>query len=618
MVDTPEDYQNEIEFLQNVTGKYFPVYKTEIQFDIVSVYVRVFDGEDVEERFDSLRKELVPQNYIPFLDEESGEYIIKYRKQEEKSYRSIKSNLVMLFITIGTALIAGTYQWGNYDPVGGMFSLHNLLYGGFYFTLPLLTILGIHEMGHYFMARLHKIKASLPFFMPAPPPLGTIGAFISIREPIPDKKSLLDVGIAGPICGFIVAIPVSIIGLYLGATGNPSPPVAENGFRFLWSNPIIIRGLAALLPWHITQNLHPTLFAGWVGFLVTGLNLMPASQLDGGHVIRSLMGDNSKYVSYLAFGFLITVGIWKYPGWIIFGVLILFLGGVKHPPPLNDITKLDNKRKIIGVLGVVILLVSFHPIPVEQQQYSYDFKVDLDGVSDHNIFVNGSTSYEIDVENTGKNIREDDGIMYNVSYSLTNKSWQSQLSYKYKMGNDWNYRNITGNQTYVRLEVKENITYRLVLKPAGDYKNKTDIRFKVKSNATGRKRELKLTTKLGYGMGSDVTGEDMLIGDVFLMDKNRTRYEFNVTVNNRGRFDSYGIHTLHMSNTSWNVSYSLGNRTNDKLNFTVERGSSVNIKMVIYSDKPLSKSKDTVEVNFIIQSDRTPLKGKHELVGVVP
>ena len=216
MVDTPEDYKNEIEFLQNVTGKYFPVYKTEIQFDIVSVYVRVFDGEDVEERFDSLRKELVPQNYIPFLDEESGEYIIKYRKQEEKSYRSIKSNLVMLFITIGTALIAGTYQWGNYDPVGGMFSLHNLLYGGFYFTLPLLTILGIHEMGHYFMARFHKIKASLPFFMPAPPPLGTIGAFISIREPIPDKKSLLDVGIAGPICGFIVAIPVSIIGLYLG------------------------------------------------------------------------------------------------------------------------------------------------------------------------------------------------------------------------------------------------------------------------------------------------------------------------------------------------------------------------------------------------------------------
>ncbi|MFW6072269.1 MAG: site-2 protease family protein [Thermoplasmatota archaeon] len=618
MVETPDDYKNEIEFLQGVTGKFFPVYKTEVEFDIVSVYVRVFDGEDIEDRFDSLRKELVPQNYIPFLSEESGEYIVKYKKQEEKNYRSVKTNLMMLFITIGTALIAGTYQWGIYDPVGGMFSLYNLLYGGFYFTLPLLTILGIHEMGHYFMAKFHKIKASLPFFMPAPPPLGTIGAFISIREPIPDKKSLLDVGIAGPICGFIVAVPVSIIGLYLGATGNPSPPMAEDGFRFLWSNPIIIQGLAAVLPWHITQNLHPTLFAGWVGFLVTGLNLLPASQLDGGHVVRSLLGENSKYISYLAFGFLMVVGIWKYPGWIIFGVLILFLGGVKHPPPLNDITNLDNKRKIIGVLGVVILLISFHPIPVEQQQYSYDFQMELDGVRDHNVLVNGSTSYEIDLRNTGKNIQEDDGITYNVSYSLSNKSWQSQLSYKENMGDSWRYVNITGNQTYVRLDVGENITYKLTIEEEGSTTNKTDIEFKVKSNATGRTKTMKMTTKLGFSMNTKISGKDMLIKDVFLMEREKTSYIFNLTVNNKGRLDSYRIDTVRVSNRSWNVSYTLNNKTGENLNFTVQRGSSADVKMVLYSDQPMTRSKESIKIELKIESDRTTLSREHEIVGVLP
>ncbi len=618
MVDSPEDYKNEIEFLQNVTGKHFPVYKTEVEYNIVSVYVRVFDGEDIEDRFDSLRKELVPQNYIPFLSEDSGEYIIKYKKQEEKSYRGVKTNLIMLFITIGTALIAGTYQWGTYDPVNGMFSLHNLLYGGFYFTLPLLTILGIHEMGHYFMARLHKIKASLPFFMPAPPPLGTIGAFISIREPIPDKKSLLDVGIAGPICGFIVAIPVSIIGLYLGATGNPSPPVSGQGVRFLWSNPIIIQGLAALLPWNVTTNLHPTLFAGWVGFLVTGLNLLPASQLDGGHVIRSLLGDNSKFISYAAFGFLMIVGIWRYPGWILFAVLILFLGGVKHPPPLNDISKLDNKRKIVGVIGVVILIVSFHPIPVEQQQYSYDFQMQLEGVPDRTVLVNETTDYYINLKNKGKNIEEDQGIIYNVSYKLSNESWQSRLSYREKVGNNWTYVNVSGNQTYANLDVKDNITYRLTIKSVKESTNQTDISFKVKSNATDKEKVIKLSSKLGYSMNATLTGDDMLIKDVFLMDKERTNYRFNISLENKGRLDCYGISTLNISNSSWSISYSLDAKTGENLNFTVGKFSKSNINMVLYADEPLEKSGETVKLRIKIVSHNTDMSREHEIIGVVP
>ncbi len=124
---------------------------------------------------------------------------------------------------------------------------------------------------------------------------------------------------------------------------------------------------------HQREVIHPTLFAGWVGFLVTGLNLLPASQLDGGHVVRSLFGENAKYVSYGAYAFLIIVGIWQYIGWIVFAFLILFLGGVKHPPPLNDISKLDKKRVVVGGVAILILFISFHPIPVEPERFSSSF-----------------------------------------------------------------------------------------------------------------------------------------------------------------------------------------------------------------------------------------------------
>jgi len=236
MVKRSEDYRNEIDFIRDQISKYFPIYKTEIEFDVVSVYIKAPREEVLEEKFDDLRKEFVPQNYIPHLVERHGEHMIKVKKQEEKKFKGVKVNIAMLFITLGTTLIAGAWWWSRYDPGGqGMLSLHNLMNGAIFFTLPLLLILGTHEMGHYFMARYHNIKASLPFFLPMAPPLGTIGAFISIREPIPDKKSLLDVGIAGPIAGFIVAIPVTLIGLYLGNVMTPTATPQVEGFREIWN-----------------------------------------------------------------------------------------------------------------------------------------------------------------------------------------------------------------------------------------------------------------------------------------------------------------------------------------------------------------------------------------------
>ncbi|MFP4001097.1 MAG: site-2 protease family protein [Candidatus Natronoplasma sp.] len=549
MVESPEDYSDEISFIRDQISKYFPVYKTEIDFDVVSVYIKTHIDKDLEKRFDELRKEFVSQNYVPRLVKEHGEYLIKVKKQEEKTFRGIKANLTMLFVTLGTTLIAGAWWWSNYDPAGqGMFTLHNLTNGALYFTLPLLLILGTHEMGHYFMARYHNIKASLPFFLPMAPPLGTIGAFISIREPIPDKKSLLDVGIAGPVAGFILAIPVSLIGLYLGDVMTPtvSPPV--EGVRQIWNYPIIIRGMTRLIPWTGGEVIHPTLFAGWVGFLVTGLNLLPASQLDGGHVVRSLFGKYAKYISYAAFGFLIIVGIWKYIGWVVFAFLILFLGGVKHPPPLNDITKLDKKRIVVGGIAIMILFISFHPIPVEQENFSYDFNIELEEDPQQELILGESFNYTFTVENQARNVDIGEGMEYKVNYTIGSKGWDVSL---------WTHERGIWTKVHqpddMILDKGEKQSYRVEVSPTENATMGTEIMFIVETEEPiDHRKEKSMQPKIGENFDIDILTESFS-----LIEGNETDFEFSLL--NRGRNDIFNISMKEISDDNWTVDFDIEN-----------------------------------------------------------
>jgi len=549
MVKRTEDYRNEIDFIRDQISKYFPIYKTEVEFDIVSVYIKAPREKDLEEKFDDLRKEFVPQNYIPHLVERHGEHMIKVKKQEERTFKGVKVNIAMLFITLGTTLIAGAWWWSNYDPAGqGMLSLHNLMNGGLYFTLPLLLILGTHEMGHYFMARCHNIKASLPFFLPMAPPLGTIGAFISIREPIPDKKSLLDVGIAGPIAGFVVAIPVTLIGLYLGDVMTPTVTPPVEGIRQIWNFPVIIRGMTRLIPWTGGEIIHPTLFAGWVGFLVTGLNLLPASQLDGGHVVRSLFGENAKYVSYGAFAFLIIVGIWQYIGWIVFAFLILFLGGVKHPPPLNDISKLDKKRVVVGGVAILILFISFHPIPVEQEQFSYSFGIELEEDPEQELILGESFNYTLTVENRAFNVDIDEGIRYKVDYS-SNESWYTQLWIE--EGNNWSQ--VQELPTNLTLDENEEQRYRLEVRPTNETDASIDneITFTVEMEEPVKQRKEKsMVAEIGYGFDIELLSKrSYLIED----DKEEAIFEF--ILKNKGQDDTFNISMKYISDDNWTVDF---------------------------------------------------------------
>jgi membrane-associated protease RseP (regulator of RpoE activity) len=217
-------------------------------------------------------------------------------------------------------------------------------------------------MGHYFISKKHGIRTSFPFFIPVPPILpnfniGTFGALISSHDPIPNKKALFDVGISGPLAGFFVAIPITIIGLMYSVPSINSNLIPGD---FTLGPSIIFTLLSSWIlniPYDTSIELSLTAFAGWIGLLITSINLLPAGQLDGGHIFRAVLGDKQKYAGWIA------VIIMIFTGWTFFALIIIFLMGMMHPPPLNDNSKLDNKRKIFFFVALAILILCFIPFP---------------------------------------------------------------------------------------------------------------------------------------------------------------------------------------------------------------------------------------------------------------
>ncbi|MFQ6061148.1 MAG: site-2 protease family protein, partial [Thermoplasmata archaeon] len=365
-----EDLSVEIENVSRIVGKYFPIYETRVSPNVFSFFIRAEDAT-MEANFDRLRIEMTPMKYVPILTLEKGEQVIHVQRRPKVRYRSGKVNLALLIATIGTSVFAGMIHWSGYDNVP-MYSLSAVAFGSLFFAFPLLAILSTHEFGHYFMARKHNVAASLPFFIPSFPPLGTFGAVISMRDPIPSRKALLDIGIAGPIFGLIVSIPVTAVGLYLTSIGaKPIPPNVGEGGNLAFYPPILFQFLETLIP--IPENVlsHPTAFAGWVGLFVTALNLIPAGQLDGGHIARALLGKKATFLSYASLLVLFIFGFF-YFGWMIIALLILLLGA-SHPPPLNDLTSLDIKRKMVGLSAAVMLILCFVIVPVAQIPVKNDF-----------------------------------------------------------------------------------------------------------------------------------------------------------------------------------------------------------------------------------------------------
>lgn len=283
----------------------------------------------------------------------------KYNKPIVIKFPKIpRINLVLFILTIFTTLLAGAIMEGV-NPLknpGGI--IH-----GWPFSVTLMLILGFHEFGHYYFARKHNVNATLPYFIPAPTFIGTFGAFIKIKSPIYRKDALLQIGAAGPIAGFIVAVPALIIGLSLSQIVEISS--ADIGITL--GDSILIKFLTVVIfpSLNSTQDvmLHPIAFAGWIGLLVTMLNLLPIGQLDGGHIAYAMLGRKYDKVSKFTLLALIPMGLLSL-NWIVWAILILVLMRTTKHPPVNDIdVPLSDKNKKIGYICFAIFVLCFIPIP---------------------------------------------------------------------------------------------------------------------------------------------------------------------------------------------------------------------------------------------------------------
>ncbi len=245
--------------------------------------------------------------------------------------------------------------------------LSTYLIGGFWYSLSLITILLAHEMGHFVMSRRHGVPASLPYFLPIPlPPFGTFGAIIKMKGRMSSRRTLFDIGVAGPLMGLLVTLPAIIIGLSLSESVLLSK--ATDTFFHLGDSLLFIlveKLVLGDLPDGYDLCLHPIAYAGWVGLFVTALNLLPVGQLDGGHIVYALFGRKSKIIFGLTIMLWVGISFFFYVGWTLMIILVL-LFGFRHPPPLDDVTPLDLKRKILGGVVFSLFILSFTPVPFTQ------------------------------------------------------------------------------------------------------------------------------------------------------------------------------------------------------------------------------------------------------------
>ncbi len=264
--------------------------------------------------------------------------------------------IVLFALTFLTTLVAGTFLAGA-TPLKNPADL--LL--GFMFSIPLLSIRGVHEMGHYAAARRHGVAVTPPYFIPAPSFIGTFGAFIKIKSPVPHRNALLDIGAAGPIAGAVVAVPVLLVGLSLSsvrpASGLVGIPLGES-LLFRAATYAVIGSV----PQGVDVVLHPVAFAGWIGLLVTALNLLPSGQLDGGHIAYALFGARYAKVARAVPFLLLPMGL-LWGGWVIWAVMLFFLG-TRHPAPVFEDIPLTRGRRIVGIVSGALFLLCFTPSPV--------------------------------------------------------------------------------------------------------------------------------------------------------------------------------------------------------------------------------------------------------------
>lgn len=459
--------------LRKVVERHFRVYEVRSEklrgVMVAHAFCLMYPKPEFEARYEAAQAEilkLAPESLV-FVRTEGGEDILYVAERPQVAPTKRGLRLGMFIATLATTVAAGAISWASYVGAGkglgwmDVFSPAMLIQGFLTFALPLLLILGLHEAAHFVAAKRHRLRATLPLFIPAPPlgaiTIGTFGAFISLKDPLPNRKALFDVGASGPLAGFVVALPILIIGAMLtNAMAVPIPDldrpdfvvdvpaefnatqtgvttatlsqwdrvvvitltapntnttdapwpftlhakgIYANGTAYTWTHegklarnttssltfdvPAETRELKLALEWNdglirfgdpLLFTLvrpfvnfdgyltHPTFFAGWVGLLVTGINLLPVGQLDGGHVARALLGNRMRPLALAAVGMLFVLAVF-FSSWGLMALFVILMG-IEHPPPLNDRSPLDTKRKVLGIVMLAILILTFVPVPI--------------------------------------------------------------------------------------------------------------------------------------------------------------------------------------------------------------------------------------------------------------
>ncbi len=354
--------------------------------------------EDSEAAYDYLHEQLKTRNITPLFRWDGPQQAILLVPGMPKPRPSNPVvNLVLFILTVLSVIYTGAVFSVSSIPSDPMQAILALLSNGWPFGLSMMAILAAHEFGHYLVGRYHGVHLTLPYFLPLPfpiSPIGTMGAFINMKEIPRNRKILLDIGVAGPLCGMIVAIPVLLYGLSISKIG-PLPTLVSpttlvqlegNSILYLLSKFIVFGKLlpapssyAGVSPWlywlrffftakpvplgGIDVNISSVAWAGWAGLLVTALNLIPAGQLDGGHVFYVLFGRKTATRAFpFILGALVLLGL-AWSGWWLWAALIFFLGRT-YAEPLDQITPLDTTRKLLAVLALILFILTFSPVPL--------------------------------------------------------------------------------------------------------------------------------------------------------------------------------------------------------------------------------------------------------------
>jgi len=369
-----------------------------------SHYVVRFRGrlysEDSAAAYDRLADQVRPLGVTPMFRMDEGRHsVLLVAGVKNPKPSNPRTNLIFFILTLISVWFTGGIMSVPNLSSNWLDNLWQFVIKGWPFTLSMLGILGAHEFGHYLAGRYHKVAVSLPYFLPLPfpfSPFGTLGAFINMKEVPKNRRILLDIGITGPLAGLVVAIPVLFIGLSMSNLQPlPTGPIPGgmgqtqlegNSLLYLLAKfsvfgkllpaPADTQGLSSLVYWvryfftgqplpygGLDVSLNPVAWAGWGGMLITALNLIPAGQLDGGHILYTLLGSRTaKRLLPFILAVLVVLGfVWS--GWWLWAGLIFLLGRV-YAEPLDTITRLDKKRKVLAVLALIVFVLVFTPVPL--------------------------------------------------------------------------------------------------------------------------------------------------------------------------------------------------------------------------------------------------------------